>query len=320
DVWHCSICGLKSRRGFAVAFKVLPRLNEIKFSSGVIDERWCLGLPRECRFNSGITIVEYEKAVQQSVYEQLQVVHEDTKLGILHTTPQGASSSAIDCSSEVEEPRSVPKFVTPKIIFQSGYKAKSMSQLRSDESNVSDALAIVLKLLKRVHNMFYDPVLNSTGNVQQILDEVQRSWKCRVCVLHTDYMPLKTSIQAYKITRGGYANTDKRPAASLLSHRILCKENLTARNYFCDVEQLRLRVRKDGSCQRSSTNHKISSSLDQGNHRLSFASTHDILSLLKGAIHFVGDVIVCRCSGSAYHKAPGKPGSRNQEIHKEIDV
>ncbi|GJX61467.1 probable transcriptional regulator SLK2 isoform X1 [Tanacetum coccineum] len=72
----CSICGSKSGRGFEATFEVLPRLNEIKFSSGVIDERWCLGLPRECRFDSGIMMVEYEKAVQQSVYEQLQVVHE----------------------------------------------------------------------------------------------------------------------------------------------------------------------------------------------------------------------------------------------------
>ncbi|PWA96966.1 LIM-domain binding protein/SEUSS [Artemisia annua] len=76
DVWQCSICGSKSGRGFEATFEVLPRLNEIKFSSGVIDERWCLGLPRECRFDSGIMMVEYEKAVQQSVYEQLHVVHE----------------------------------------------------------------------------------------------------------------------------------------------------------------------------------------------------------------------------------------------------
>nr|GEZ68263.1 hypothetical protein [Tanacetum cinerariifolium] len=109
DLWQCSICGLKSRRGSATTFEVLPRLNEIKFSSGVIDKRWCL---------------------------------------------------------EVEEPRSVLKFVTPKIIFQSGYKAKSMSQLRSDDSNVSNAVVTVLKLLKRVHSMFYDTVLNSAGNVQ----------------------------------------------------------------------------------------------------------------------------------------------------------
>nr|GEV73397.1 putative RNA-directed DNA polymerase [Tanacetum cinerariifolium] len=142
DVWQCSICGLKSRRGFAVAFKIRPMLNEIKFSSGVIDERWCLGLPRECRFNSGITIMEYEKAVQQSVYEQLQVVHE----GRL------------------------------KVFFTHGLK-----------------------------------VLNSTGNVQQILDAVQRPWKCRLYAFENMYT---------RLVRGGNANTDKRPAASLSNEMI----------------------------------------------------------------------------------------------------
>lgn len=58
------------------AFEVIPRLNEIKFSSGVIDELWFLDLPREYRFASGIMMLEYGKAVQESVYEQLRVAHE----------------------------------------------------------------------------------------------------------------------------------------------------------------------------------------------------------------------------------------------------
>ncbi|KAK3008629.1 hypothetical protein RJ639_013816 [Escallonia herrerae] len=57
-------------------FEVLPRLNEIKFGSGVIDELLFLDLPRECRFPSGIMMLEYGKAVQESVYEQLRVVRE----------------------------------------------------------------------------------------------------------------------------------------------------------------------------------------------------------------------------------------------------
>lgn len=67
---------------FSVAFfaeatsEVLPRLNEIKFGSGVIDELLFLDLPRECRFPSGIMMLEYGKAVQESVYEQLRVVRE----------------------------------------------------------------------------------------------------------------------------------------------------------------------------------------------------------------------------------------------------
>ncbi|KAL2556025.1 putative transcriptional regulator SLK2 [Forsythia ovata] len=57
-------------------FEVLPRLNEIKFGSGVIDEILFLDLPRECRFPSGMMMVEYAKAVQESIYEQLRVVRE----------------------------------------------------------------------------------------------------------------------------------------------------------------------------------------------------------------------------------------------------
>ncbi|KAG6426495.1 hypothetical protein SASPL_110718 [Salvia splendens] len=57
-------------------FEVLPRLNEIKFASGVIDELLFLDLPRECRFPSGVMMLEYAKAVQESVYEQLHVVRE----------------------------------------------------------------------------------------------------------------------------------------------------------------------------------------------------------------------------------------------------
>lgn len=58
------------------SFEVLPRLNEIKFGSGVIDELLFLDLPRECRFPTGIMMLEYGNAVQESVYEQLRVVRE----------------------------------------------------------------------------------------------------------------------------------------------------------------------------------------------------------------------------------------------------
>ncbi|OMO97914.1 hypothetical protein COLO4_14267 [Corchorus olitorius] len=76
DAWQCDICTSKSGRGFEATFEVLPRLNEIKFGSGVIDELLFLDMPRECRFPSGIMMLEYGKAVQESVYEQLRVVRE----------------------------------------------------------------------------------------------------------------------------------------------------------------------------------------------------------------------------------------------------
>ncbi|KAK9143518.1 hypothetical protein Syun_012918 [Stephania yunnanensis] len=57
-------------------YEVLPRLNKVKFDSGVLDELLFLDMPRECRFPSGIMMLEYGKAVQESVYEQLRVVRE----------------------------------------------------------------------------------------------------------------------------------------------------------------------------------------------------------------------------------------------------
>ena len=66
-------------------FEVLPRLNEIQFGSGVIDELLFLDLPRECRFPSGIMMLEYGKAVQETVYEQLRVVREG-QLRIIFTS------------------------------------------------------------------------------------------------------------------------------------------------------------------------------------------------------------------------------------------
>ena len=76
DAWRYDICASKSRKGFEVTFEVLPRLNEIKFGSGVIDELLFLDFPHKCRFLSGIMMLEYGKAVQKSVYEQLRVVRE----------------------------------------------------------------------------------------------------------------------------------------------------------------------------------------------------------------------------------------------------
>ncbi|PKA46554.1 Transcriptional corepressor SEUSS [Apostasia shenzhenica] len=65
-------------------YEVLPRLNQIKFDHGVIDELLYLEVPREGRLPSGMMVLEYAKAVQESVYEQIRVVHEG-KLRIIFT-------------------------------------------------------------------------------------------------------------------------------------------------------------------------------------------------------------------------------------------
>ncbi|KAL6526950.1 hypothetical protein OROGR_016040 [Orobanche gracilis] len=122
--WQCDICGSKPGRGFEATFKVLPRLNETKFGSGVIDELLYLDLPREHRFPSGIMMLEYVKAVQESVYEQLRVVREG-QLRILFT-PDLKILSWEFCARRHEElvPR---RLIAPQVnqLLQAAHKCQS---------------------------------------------------------------------------------------------------------------------------------------------------------------------------------------------------
>ncbi|CAA6666866.1 unnamed protein product [Spirodela intermedia] len=76
DSWHCNICGSKSGKGFEASFEVLPRLNKIKFDSGVLDELLFLDLPRESKLPSEMMLLEYAKATLQSIHENLHVIQE----------------------------------------------------------------------------------------------------------------------------------------------------------------------------------------------------------------------------------------------------
>ncbi|KAL1202868.1 putative transcriptional regulator SLK1 [Cardamine amara subsp. amara] len=76
DMWQCDLCGTKSGKGFEATFDVLARLMEIKFASGIIDELLYLDHPRENRFPNGVMMLEYRKAVQETIHEQFRVVRE----------------------------------------------------------------------------------------------------------------------------------------------------------------------------------------------------------------------------------------------------
>lgn len=59
------------------AFEALPRLFKTKFDSGVLDEILFLDLPRAyLKAPSGLLVLEYRKATQESIYENFRVVHE----------------------------------------------------------------------------------------------------------------------------------------------------------------------------------------------------------------------------------------------------
>ncbi|XP_071715513.1 transcriptional corepressor SEUSS-like [Rutidosis leptorrhynchoides] len=76
DVWHCEICNKKPGRGFEATVEVLPRLFKIKYESGTLEELLYVDMPREYQNSSGQIVLDYAKAVQESVFEQLRVVRD----------------------------------------------------------------------------------------------------------------------------------------------------------------------------------------------------------------------------------------------------
>ncbi|XP_047091729.1 transcriptional corepressor SEUSS-like [Lolium rigidum] len=76
DVWHCEICNRKPGRGFETTVEVLPRLCQIKYASGTLEELLYIDMPRESKNVSGQIVLDYTKAIQESVFDQLRVVRE----------------------------------------------------------------------------------------------------------------------------------------------------------------------------------------------------------------------------------------------------
>ncbi|KAM0004407.1 putative LIM-domain binding protein/SEUSS [Helianthus debilis subsp. tardiflorus] len=84
DVWHCEICNKKPGRGFEANVEVLPRLFKIKYESGTLEELLYVDMPREYQNSCGQIVLDYAKAIQESVFEQLRVVR-DGQLRIVFT-------------------------------------------------------------------------------------------------------------------------------------------------------------------------------------------------------------------------------------------
>ncbi|XWS21723.1 hypothetical protein CRYUN_Cryun30bG0079300 [Craigia yunnanensis] len=76
DVWHCEICNRKPGRGFEATVEVLPRLFKIKYESGTLEELLYVDMPREHQISSGQIVLDYAKAIQESVFDQLRVVRD----------------------------------------------------------------------------------------------------------------------------------------------------------------------------------------------------------------------------------------------------
>lgn len=101
DIWHCELCNRKPGRGFEATVEVLPRLLQIKYASGTLEELLYVDMPRESQNTSGQIVLDYAKAVQESVFEQLRVVR-DGQLRIVFN-PDLKISSWEFCARRHEE-------------------------------------------------------------------------------------------------------------------------------------------------------------------------------------------------------------------------
>ncbi|KAJ9170200.1 hypothetical protein P3X46_018326 [Hevea brasiliensis] len=165
DLWHCEICNHKPGRGFETTVEVLPRLFKIKYDSGTLEELLCVDMPHEYQNSNGQIVLDYAKAIQESVFQHLRVVH-NGHLRIIFS-PDLKICSWEFCARHHEEliPR---KLIIPQVSqlgaaaqkYQaSAQKASSGSSKLDLESNCNMFLASARQLAKALEV----PLVNDLG-------------------------------------------------------------------------------------------------------------------------------------------------------------
>ncbi|XP_031116580.1 transcriptional corepressor SEUSS-like [Ipomoea triloba] len=134
DVWHCEICNRKPGRGFEATVEVLPRLFKIKYESGTLEELLYVDMPCEYQNSSGQIVLDYAKAIQESVFEQLRVVR-DGQLRVVFS-PDLKIVSWEFCARRHEEliPR---RLLIPQVSQLGAAAQKYQSATQNASSNVS---------------------------------------------------------------------------------------------------------------------------------------------------------------------------------------
>ncbi|XP_076949477.1 transcriptional corepressor SEUSS-like [Bidens hawaiensis] len=114
--------------------EVLPRLFKIKYESGTLEELLYVDMPREYQNSSGQIVLDYAKAIQESVFEQLRVVR-DGQLRIVFT-PELKIYSWEFCARHHEEliPR---RLLTPQISQHGSAAQKYQASTNNASSNQS---------------------------------------------------------------------------------------------------------------------------------------------------------------------------------------
>ncbi|KAL2894107.1 Transcriptional corepressor SEUSS [Bienertia sinuspersici] len=137
DVWHCEICKRKPGRGFEATVEVLPRLFKIKYESGTLEELLYVDMPREYQNSAGQIVLDYAKAIQESVFDQLRVVR-DGQLRIVFSSDLKICSWEF-CARRHEEliPR---RLLIPQVsqLGTAAQKYQAATQNTSTNMSVSD--------------------------------------------------------------------------------------------------------------------------------------------------------------------------------------
>ncbi|KAL1533529.1 transcriptional corepressor SEUSS-like isoform X2 [Salvia divinorum] len=135
DVWHCEICNRKPGRGFEATAEVLPRLFKIKYESGTLEELLYVDMPQEYQNSSGQIVLDYAKATQESVFEQLRVVR-DGQLRIIFS-PDLKICSWEFCARRHEE--LIPRRL---LIPQVGQLGAAAQKCQAATSNASPSASV----------------------------------------------------------------------------------------------------------------------------------------------------------------------------------
>ncbi|XP_042036047.1 transcriptional corepressor SEUSS-like isoform X2 [Salvia splendens] len=135
DVWHCEICNRKPGRGFEATAEVLPRLFKIKYESGTLEELLYVDMPQEYQNSSGQIVLDYAKATQESVFEQLRVVR-DGQLRIIFS-PNLKICSWEFCARRHEE--LIPRRL---LIPQVGQLGAAAQKCQAATSNASPSASV----------------------------------------------------------------------------------------------------------------------------------------------------------------------------------
>ncbi|CAN4097563.1 unnamed protein product [Withania somnifera] len=138
DVWLCEICNHKPGRGFEATADVLPRLFKIKYESGTLEELLYVDMPRQYQNSSGQIVLDYAKAIQESVFEQLRVVR-DGRLRLVFSQPDLKIVSWEFCARRHEEiiPR---RLLIPQVshLGAAAQKYQVATQNASSSASVSE--------------------------------------------------------------------------------------------------------------------------------------------------------------------------------------